>query len=373
MGTAYTPGLTVTSNTTIRKVRRLPIKGEVFVKEGQEVEPQTLVARALLPGPVTTIRLAERLGVEPNEMKGVMRKGEGDEVKKGDLLAEIKSFFGLFKNNVTSDVDGTIESVSEVTGNIIIRHPPRPVNLTAYIKGMVVEVMPEEGAVIETQGAFVQGIFGVGGERQGALATIATSPQEVVDASRITPEHKDKVIVIGALMTGDVLKAAQQAGVVGVVGGGILDADLRALLGYDIGVAITGSESIGLTLVVTEGFGEIPMAQRTFELLSSLEGETASISGATQIRAGVIRPEVIVPRTARPSDDAHKPKEQILEIGTPIRLIREPYFGLLGKVAALPPEPRVVESGAEVRVLEAELLDGRKVIVPRANVEMIET
>jgi hypothetical protein len=373
MGTAYTPGLTVTSNTTIRKVRRLPIKGEVLVQQHQEVEPQTLVARALLPGPVTTIRLAERLGVEPNELKGIMRKGEGEEVKQGDLLAETKSFFGLFKNHVTSDVDGTIENISEVTGNVILRHPPRPVNLTAYVKGTVVEVMPEEGVVIETQGAFVQGIFGVGGERQGALATIAASPQEVINASRITPDHADKVIVIGALITGDVLKAAQQVGVGGVVGGGILDADLRALLGYDIGVAITGSENIGLTVVVTEGFGEIPMAQRTFELLSSLEGETASISGATQIRAGVIRPEVIVPRAARATDDGRKPKEQILEIGTPIRLIREPYFGLLGKVTTLPPELHLIESGAEVRVLEAELLDGRRVIVPRANVEMIET
>jgi hypothetical protein len=357
----------------IRKVRRLPIKGEVLVNEGQEVEPQTLVARALLPGPVTTIRLAERLGVEPNELKGVMRKSEGDAVKKSDLLAETKSFFGLFKNNVTSDVDGMIESISEVTGNVIVRHPPRPVNLTAYIKGTVVEVMPEEGAIVETQGALVQGIFGVGGERQGVLATVAASPQEVVNASQITPEHRDKIVVVGALITGDLLKAAQQHGVVGIVGGGILDADLRAMLGYDIGVAITGSENVGLTLIVTEGFGEIPMAQRTFELLSSLEGETASISGATQIRAGVIRPEVIVPCAARAERDGHKVREQILEIGTPIRLIREPYFGLLGKVAALPPEPHVIESGAEVRVLEAELNDGRKVIVPRANVEMIET
>jgi hypothetical protein len=37
------------------------------------------------------------------------------------------------------------------------------------------------------------------------------------------------------------------------------------------------------------------MAQRTFELLKSLTGKKTSINGATQIRAGVMRPELIVP------------------------------------------------------------------------------
>ena len=69
----------------------------------------------------------------------------------------------------------------------------------------------------------------------------------------------------------------------------------RNFFGYDLGVAITGSEEIGITLVITEGFGKIPMAQRTFELLKSRTGAKTSINGATQIRAGVVRPEIIIP------------------------------------------------------------------------------
>ena len=61
----------------------------------------------------------------------------------------------------------------------------------------------------------------------------------------------------------------------------------------------------------------------------------------------------------------------ILEVGTPIRVIREPYFGLLGKVTGLPATLQTVESGTEVRVLTAKLDDGRDVTVPRANVEII--
>ncbi len=119
------------------------------------------------------------------------------------------------------------------------------------------------------------------------------------------------------------------------------------------------------------------MAERTFALFQSLEGKTASINGATQIRAGVIRPEVIVPLSDAPAAlaaaGASADEAGQLTAGTPIRVIREPYFGLLGTVTALPSELVEVESETLVRVLEAQLEDGRRVTVPRANVEIIET
>jgi transcription antitermination factor NusG len=115
------------------------------------------------------------------------------------------------------------------------------------------------------------------------------------------------------------------------------------------------------------------MATRTFRLLKSLEGKTASINGATQIRAGVIRPEIIVPL----EDPSHLPESppareaQTLNIGSAVRIIREPYFGRLGTVVELPPELMEIESGTHARVLKAELDDGTIAVVPRANVEII--
>ena len=99
------------------------------------------------------------------------------------------------------------------------------------------------------------------------------------------------------------------------------------------------------------------------------------MNGATQIRAGVMRPEIVVARTAAdpaPPQGA-RPEEGALEIGTQVRLIRDPYFGLIGGVAALPSEPAVLGSGSKARVLEVALADGRRVTVPRANIELIET
>jgi hypothetical protein len=198
------------------------------------------------------------------------------------------------------------------------------------------------------------------------------SPDEVLDEKKIKPEHQNKILVGGSLLTATAFARAREVGVRGVIVGGFHDKDLRDILGYDLGVAITGTEKLGLTLVMTEGFGQITMAQKTFALLKRREGSKASISGATQIRAGVIRPEVIIPDEARPSADDGKSEGRGSQLGDPVRCIRDPYFGRIGKIKRLIPELMVVESETKVRVLEVEFPDGSTAIVPRANTEMIE-
>ncbi len=356
----------------VRRVRRLPIKGEVLVKPGDPVKHDSVVARALLPGALQTLKLAEKLGVETKEARNVFRLKEGDPIEKGQLVAEMKGLFGLFKQSVVSDFTGVVESISDITGNALIREPSIPVDVDAYIEGKVAEILPGEGAIIESRCAMVQGIFGVGGERNGAIRVAVKSPDDVLEASLIQDSDKGKILIGGSGITYDAIMKATQVGVIGLVAGGVKDSDLTKFLGYDIGVAITGQEPISVTIMVTEGFGYLSIAQRTLDLLKSLEGQNASINGATQIRAGVIRPEIIVPLAADAKSSASAEKALELKVGTPIRVIREPYFGQLGKVTDLPAQLVVVDSGTEVRVLRAKLdKTGEEVTVPRANVEII--
>jgi len=117
------------------------------------------------------------------------------------------------------------------------------------------------------------------------------------------------------------------------------------------------------------------MAARTFDLLKAKDGKKASINGATQIRAGVIRPEIIFAEPeAEPQVEAGSAQwgRAALQEGDAVRLIRDPYFGLIGSVTALPQELARIPSESLARVLEVRLADGRKVVVPRANVEIIE-
>ena len=176
------------------------------------------------------------------------------------------------------------------------------------------------------------------------------------------------------MVTSSAFARAREVGAAGVIGGGIRDQDLRDFLGYDLGVAITGAEEIGLTVIVTEGFGEIAMAHKTFDILQACSAKEASISGATQIRAGVVRPEIIVPdrRGAVEADERSGQQEKGIQEGDFLRVIRAPDFGRIGRVSSLPAELVEVGSGARVRVLEMEFEDGSRLLVPRANVEAIE-
>lgn len=373
MGSAYTPGLTVSGDIVVRRTRRLPIKGEVLVKPGDPVTPETVIARAELPGLLQTIKLHEKLGLEAKDAIALLIPKVGEKVHKGDMVAESKGFFGLFKSQVKSDYSGVVESASEVSGHVLIREPAIPVDLSAYIQGAIAEVIPEEGAIVETRGAMVQGIFGIGGERLGTIRVAVSSISEPIEAHHVLDSDAGKILVGGSQVTVGAIRRAEEVGAVGLMAGGILDSDLVEYLGYDIGVAITGQENIPLTILVTEGFGKLNMAERTFKLLQSLDGKLASMNGATQIRAGVIRPEIIVPLANSGEAVAAAGGALELKPGTPIRIIREPYFGALGTVTDLPAQLVKLESETEVRVLRAKLETGEEVTVPRANVEIIAT
>jgi hypothetical protein len=358
----------------VGRVRRLPIKGDVLVAIGDKVTPTQVVARAMLPGVLQTIKIAEKLGIEPQDVAALLKVKVGDPIAKDQLIAEGKKLFGFFKApTVTSDYVGTLESISEVTGNLLIREPSIPVDVKAYIKGTIKDLIPNEGVIVETRCAMIQGIFGVGGERVGTIRVAVSDASKVLDAGDILDSDAGKILVGGAGITYEAIKRGSQVGVTGIIAGGFKDSDLIKFLGYDIGVAITGQEQINLTLMVTEGFGYLSMAERTFALLKTLEGQEASINGATQIRAGVIRPEIIAPIASDVKQSSEKAETFELMVGTSIRVIREPYFGKLGTVTDLPAQLVVLDSGTEVRVLRAKLGSGEDVTVPRANVEIIAT
>jgi hypothetical protein len=375
MAQAYTPGLKVKKFTIISKTRRLPLPGEVLVREGENVAHDQIVARTQIPGEIHMMNVANMLGVEPEDTNAYMQKKVNESVQTGEVIANRTSFFGLLKSIVRAPVTGTVEMVSTVTGQVSLREQNVPVELNAYIPGKVVQIIPGEGVTIRTPAALVQGIFGIGGETYGELKIVTNSRDETLTSEKIETSCKDKILVGGALVTIDALTKAIQMGVKGIVVGGIEHEDVIKFLGGEIGVAITGQEEIGTTLIITEGFGKMSMSTGTFNLLKSFNGRSASINGATQIRAGVMRPEVII---ALPDDEARELNEEAdkisggMEPGTQVRIIRDPYFGIIGRVSNLPVELQTVETESKVRVVEVELENKERVIVPRANVEIIE-
>ncbi len=369
---AYSPGLKVKRAVKIKKIRRLPILGKVLVKEGDRVDFSTIVAETMIPGEPNIRKVAAELGILEVDLKDYMKVVVGDEVKKGDPIAEYNAFFGLLKKQIYSPINGSIEGISTVSGQVIIREEPVPLSLDAYIPGIIVQVLENEGVIIETNAAFIQGIFGIGGETHGELRVATEDPSETLTPNLIEEDDDGKIVVGGSLVTKETIERALEVGVKGIVTGGIKDISLEEILGYELGVAITGHEDINLTLIITEGFGDIAMNPRTLDVFKKFEGSVACINGATQIRAGVIRPEVIIPHENFELAETSDELSGGMKHGTSIRVIRQPYFGYLGRVVELPVELQKVKTESKVRVVKIALEDGRIVTVARANVEIIE-
>lgn len=375
MAKAYSPGLQISQRVLHSSRRILPIPGDVLVKEGDQVTADQIVAQTFMPGDVTPINIANQISVAPSEVPHCMLIAAGEEVHVGDILARSNGIFGFFKSETRAKSAGTIESISHVTGQVILRGAPMPIQVCAYQAGTVKEVIPHQGVVIESEVTFLQGILGIGGEAFGTITFACKDKQQPLTAELLDESMRGKIVIGGARMTGKAVMRGIEIGVAAMISGGIDDEDLKEILGYDLGVAVTGSEHIGTTLIITEGFGDIAMADRTFNLLKAQEGADAAVNGTTQIRAGVLRPEIVIPLDKSPSGEKETRQTisaGILETGVPVRIIRDPYFGLLGQVGEMPTELRTLESGSLSRVLEVILDSGENVIVPRANVELIE-
>ena len=289
-------GVRLEEETLIRKVRRIPAQGEVFVNIGDSVDAETVIASGTVRNPeAEEVRVFTKLGIEPEQIERYMLKKEGDTVKKDEVIAIYRAFFGRFTKTCRSPMDGFIEVVLKKKGRVIVRGNPIPVEARAHIPGRIVEVIPGEGAVVEARAALVNGVFGVCGEARGELFFAVDQPGEALTTEVVGEGLGGKVLVGGSVVTLDALRKAVEMGVCGIITGGVDQKDLTDFLGHEIGVGVTGAERVGLTLIITEGFGVYPMKDETFGLLKSHEGRQASMDGTTQIRQRMLRPEIVIP------------------------------------------------------------------------------
>ena len=320
MSKSYTPGLKILKDTNISKERRLPLKGNVHVKIADIVTSDAIVASTEIPGNVQMINIANELNIDPNQIEECMLVEINDSVEKNQLIAQSKGIFGMFKSDVKSPIDGKVLNISNITGQVVVSEHPIPINVDAYIPGEIKNVYEEEGVLINSIGTFVQGIIGIGGEKQGEMHILVDNPSEKIDIANITNSLKNKIIVCGSYIDLEIYEKAKSVGVRGIVCGGVDYNAISKILGYSLGVAITGTEDT-TTLILTEGFGNINMASRTFNILKENNNKDVSINGATQIRAGVLRPEIFIKSDVLEQSKSFKEDDLVISEGSTVRVI----------------------------------------------------
>lgn len=354
----YYPSVTqVTPLTVIKRERLLPVRGEVLVSIGARVESIDVVARALLGGELHVVDVGSTLSVKSEDVDKYLLKAVGDTLKEGEAIAAKGGRLIPLRRVCRSPVAGRIVAIG--SGRVALESKAKTFELHAHFSGTVVSVMPSLGVVIETVGALVQGVWGAGGEAQGVLKMLAEDPKEKLVADTIDIGCHGSIIVGGSSLDEEALERAKQMQVRGIVVGSI---------GADFGER---ASDLPFPVIATEGMGQVPMAPVIFELLRSNAGREASISGVTRLRWGAVRPEIIIPLQGSGTTPSPRRLGGALEVGTQVRVIRQPYLGSVGRVVNLPSQPRVVDSGARLRGAEVELEEKGRVFVPYANLELI--
>jgi murein DD-endopeptidase MepM/ murein hydrolase activator NlpD len=409
------PQPTIAANILLRRERRLPVPGEVLVRAGQRVEPSELIAQGTLPSEPVQVNIAADLDLSPAAAAKRLRVSVGQQVEQGTILAQRG---GIGSRASRSPVIGTFSGYDPTTGIGLITTPAEPVSVQAHIKGIVTDLIPYYGAIVETPATLIRGIFGVGGEQHGVLKVIVTGNDEPVTTDIVDARVAYAIVLGGSEVTADALRRMIELGARGLITGSIRSSELAGFLGYNTELralrtsmrlapdkaqddgyerGVLGAWRLGASsassngwdfpppnpgipspvppdfvLIVTEGFGSVPMCPRTFELLAAHDGQEIAIDGTTRLRWGLARPEIIIP-LARTTPvrflDESGPR---LAVGTNVRLLSPDYLGQVAQVTGLPVGPRATGSGVIAPVADVVLPTGQRLRVPTVNLEVLE-
>jgi hypothetical protein len=235
------------------RVEKLLPNGVLFLREKPEEARE-----------YTAVEVAKQLDVEPDKLGPYLKVKPGDEVERGQWLAEI--FHKEAFKYVESPVRGKVSRIDKHFGIVLIEPLLEELQIKAWLPGVVQDVS-DRGCTVACNGTVIAGIWGSGGETAGPLTFSSVETGKVVvrdfvDAATIT-QAKER-------------KAA------GLICAGV---NLQEVI----------EPYPPFTIVVLEGFGEQKLPDEMRSVLAGHEGRLALLDGTTQLRVGVRRPQIILP------------------------------------------------------------------------------
>lgn len=345
--------------TRIEVTRQLPQPGAVLVRERDTVESFQIVAEFTPPPQFAIINVNRELAVPPKKLSHYLDVAVGDTVVEGAVLA---SRGGLGGRVCRAPFAGTVTGSGR--GRLLLEAPARPVQLSALVPGMVTRILPGEGVVIQTWGAFIQGAWGNGKEIFGVLRVVVRGVRQSMRAKKLDASLQGAIVVGGASFDEEALEQAVQMQVGGIIVGGVSPQLMPRLL------------QVPFPVVATEGVGKVSMSEATFKLLRSLEGREGALSGRMPdlhrpawSRAGnAERPFLAVPMPSQSGMAVARGAP--LTLGSRVRALRQPYMGMSGVVVEIPHGLTLLETGARAPCVKVEF-ESETTFIPYANLELL--
>jgi len=330
------------------------------VKIGDEVRPEKIVGLGRKSVGFRRINASEQLGIKPSDLKESVTKMPGSYVNKGDVIAENKKMFGLRKAQVISPIKGVILSIDEKIGVITMNYEPEELKIVSGVHGTVSDIDPDEPTVTMKSSVLeLSGRVGLGNRREGAIHLVG-QPDLPISEKQVEPSWENKIIVGGSLITRKVLYHCIALKVQGIVTGGMHWEDYAALVG-----SRGKFEDVGISLILMEGYGNMPLSKELFDYMHQYEGKFSFIEGAV---AKLVVPDTSdIQRTKRGSERVYG----TLEEGTPVKLLTLQRRGESGTIKELHENVKL-ENGLITDTATVVTYDGSEVDVPVSSLEIVD-
>jgi len=338
----------------IRRPRKLPFPGRVLVSEGDRVNPEDVIAEALMPGRLVMLDVACGLGISLNEVKACLVRNIGDDLEQGDIIAQ---FDGTLSRLVRTPIDGRLVDVTN--GQAVIAAGESRVQVRAGMIGDVVEVILEFGAVLKNRGSLLQGVWGNGKVGMGVLHWVESSKDDPIQVSALEGLESGRLLAGGLCLQAALLEYALEHGAKGWI--------VNALAPELIPMAM----ELPLPVIVLGGFGVLPTDQGIRDLLRSKDGKMACVNASGTEILKAQRPEVIIPLDERMTGENLGFQVEVTE-GCRVRILSGGQMGRTGVVVECLESPVRFESGLECRSAVIHLGEDESAAVPLKNLVVLE-
>ena len=371
--------LRVRANIVTRIFRNLSGKGKIYVSVGQEVTPSDIIGTATVSSGFRTLDLPKLLSCKVEDCKKYLKPSIGQRFYKGELLAYKPKGFLEPEKVVVAPTDGILEFFNPKSGEARIALLPKKTDLPAGVYGTIEAVdNPRAQVIIKTQVTRISGIFGTGRMRDGMLQVL-TARDKLVVASMINPQLSDRILLGGSLIFKDAISNAISCSVNGIITGGINAKDYKGMAGGRITFPKKLETDIGISVLVTEGFGSIPIGEDIYQTLAYYDGKFVIVDGNKALinLPSFESDSIINVRKVHlpPLEQTPVLKDQDIEVvelknGMKVRVVGSSFIGEEGTLLNIDQKLTLLASGAKGYLATLET-KSRKFKVPVNNLEIL--
>ncbi len=340
--------------TTVRRERLLPLAGRITVKEGQKVNPLDVVAETRLGENHVLINVARTFEISPAEAQRLIQVKVGDVVPKGEMIARQK---GFMSQAISAPQSGRVLVVGN--GKVLMEVGDSTFELKATLPGVVTRQIDDRGVEITFTGALVQGVWGNGELNVGMMLPIITTADGSLALQQLDVSLRGSVLLAGYCDDPGILKTAGELPVRGLILGSMSPALVpQALQSH-------------YPIILIDGFYKRPLNSMAFKLLSTNAKRDVTLNAVSWDKQTGARPEIFIPLPVTQPPPSPRDVEAFAPDQS-VRLSHEPHSGEVATLVSLKNGFTLMASGLKVAAAEVRLESGEQIVVPLANLEVLE-